>query len=102
MSKLSFFYDADTVYSTSLKALKRREYKVISFDEEAGLIIAKSKKGLLKPQITVEIKISNHGENQTNVDIHSKIKKNWLTIDGYEAKEENKLINTLYKLFEHS
>ncbi len=102
MSKLSFFYNADVVYLTSLKALKRRDYKIISFDEQEGLIKAKSRKGILKPEVTVEIKLSKIAENQTNLDIISRSKRTWLSADGYEAKEENKLINTLYKLFEHS
>ncbi len=102
MSKLSFFYNAKVVYSTSLKALKRRDYKIISFDEEEGTIKARLKKGVLRPEVTVEIKISKLNDNHTNVDIHSKFKSTWLSADGYEAKEEIKLINTLYKLFEHS
>ncbi len=101
MSKLSFFYSSKLVYSTSLKALKRRDYKIISMDEEEGIIRAKSKKGFLKPEVQVEIKIKYINENQTNIDIHSRMKKTWLSIDGYDSKEENKLINTLYKLFEH-
>lgn len=102
MSKLSFFYAPDVVFSTSLKALKRRDFKIISSDEQKGLIKAKSKGGILKPEITFEIKIHQMDSNHTNLDIEYKCKKNWLISEGYEGKVEHRLLKTLYKLFDHS
>ena len=101
MSKLSFFYDANAVYEASLRALKRRDYKILKSDLDSGTIVAASKGGILKPKVSIEIKINQSDDNQTNMDIRSAVKKNWLTPDGYDAKAEHKLISTLYKLFEN-
>lgn len=100
MSKLAFFCEAEVVYSISLSALRKRDYKILLADEEKGMIKASRKKGLLKPEVVVEIKIDKLDESQSNLDIHSSIKKNWLSKAEEGTKEEEKLINTLYKIFE--
>ncbi len=101
MSRISFFYDLPSVYKVTLKALERREFKIIEADESKGLIKAASKVKILKPTINIELHIKTISNNQTALDIHSKIKKTWLTPDGFEAKVESKFINTLYKCFEN-
>ena len=101
MSRISFFYDLPSVYKVTLKALERREFTIIEADESKGLIKAASKGKILKPTINIELHIKTIANNQTALDIHSKIKKTWLTPDGFEAKAESKFINTLYKCFEN-
>lgn len=100
MGKLSFFYDKSSVYKISLRALQRRRFSVQQIDEVAGVIKAKSKKQLLRPAVNLHITIKEIAGQQTSVDIISSINKTWLTPDGYEAKAENRFINTLYKCFE--
>lgn len=100
MSKLNFFYGRSSVFEVSLQALQRRKYKVLETDPVNGIIKAKSKPGLLKPSVAVEIHIQQISEQQTTLDIHSRINKNWLTPDNYESAAEKKFIYTLYKCFE--
>ncbi len=101
MSRISFFYDVPSVYKVSLKALERREFKIIEADEKNGVIKAAMRGKMLKPGISIELHLKTISENQTALDIQSKIKKTWLTPEGYEAKAESKFINTLYKCFEN-
>lgn len=102
MSRLSFFYSTKTVYKTTLRALQRRDFVISAADEETGVIIAVKKKGILKPNVSLELKIQQIADDQTSIDIKSSIKKNWLTPDGYESKAEQKFINTLYKCFDNA
>jgi hypothetical protein len=100
MSKISFFYDKDAVCKVSLKALERRNFIVDEFDKSTGKIIATSKKQFLKPEIRIEIQVDNINENQTSIKIKSELKKNWFLNKDIKNKEEQKLINTLYKCFD--
>ncbi|MEN9331817.1 MAG: hypothetical protein RLZZ94_907 [Bacteroidota bacterium] len=100
MSKISFFYDKDAVCKVSLKALERRNFIVDEFDKSTGRIIATSKKQFLKPEIRIEIQVDNINENQTSIKIKSELKKNWFLNKDIKNKEEQKLINTLYKCFD--
>jgi hypothetical protein len=100
MSKISFFYDKDAVCKVSLKALERRNFIVDEFDKSTGRIIATSKKQFLKPEIRIEIQVDNINENQTSIKIESELKKNWFLNKDIKNKEEQKLINTLYKCFD--
>ncbi len=100
MSKISFFYDKDAVCKISLKALERRNFIVDEFDKSTGRIIATSKKKFLKPEIRIEIQVDNINENQTSIKIKSELKKNWFLNKDIKNKEEQKLINTLYKCFD--
>ncbi|MBL7923252.1 MAG: hypothetical protein JNL88_03550 [Bacteroidia bacterium] len=100
MGKLSFFYKPESVYNLSLKALKKRNYKIVTALPEQGLIKATLRKGMLKPHVELEIKIVKAGEEQTNLDIRSAIKKNWLTSGQAGTKEEEKLIRTLFRMFD--
>jgi hypothetical protein len=100
MSKISFFYDKDAVCKVSLKALERRNFIVDEFDKSTGRIIATSKKQFLKPEIRIEIQVDNINENQTTIKIKSELKKNWFLNKDIKNKEEQKLINTLYKCFD--
>jgi len=100
MSKISFFYDKDAVCKISLKALERRNFIVDEFDKSTGRIIATSKKQFLKPEIRIEIQVDNINENQTSIKIKSELKKNWFLNKDIKNKEEQKLINTLYKCFD--
>ncbi len=101
MSRISFFYDRPSVYKVTLRALERRDYTVTESNEDTGIIKAESKKGVFKPKINFEMKVNPVSENQTVLDIILNVKNGWLTPDGYEAKAENKLINTLYKCFDN-
>jgi hypothetical protein len=100
MSKLSFFYNNKAVFKTSLKALKRRDYVIREIDEENGIIKASKAKGILKPRLSIELKISQINSDQTSVDITSELKKAWHTPEGYKANAEQNFINTLYRCFE--
>ena len=100
MSKISFFYDKDAVCKVSLKALERRNFIVDEFDKSTGKIVATSKKQFLKPEIRIEIQVDNVNENQTSIKIKSELKKNWFLNKDIKNKEEQKLINTLYKCFD--
>lgn len=100
MSKLSFFYRPEDVYRVSLKALQRRGFRVTEANPDSGLIKAETRTGLLKPQIALEIRIGSAAEGYSNMYINSKVKRKWLSRDGYEVKAENKLINTLFHLFD--
>lgn len=100
MGKLSFFYKPEDVYKVSLKALQKRDFRITEANEESGVIKAETRRGLLKPDVAVEIRISKVAEGQSKMDIQSSVKKKWLSPEGYEVKAENKLINTLYRLFD--
>ena len=100
MSKISFFYDKDAVCKVSLKALERRNFIVEEFDKSKGIIVATSKKQFLKPEIRIEIQVDHINENQTSINIKSDLKKNWFLNKDIKSKEEQKLINTLYKCFD--
>jgi hypothetical protein len=100
MSKISFFYNKDAVCKVSLKALERRNFVVQEFNEQTGLIVATSKKQFLKPEIQVKIQVNHVNENQTSIDIKSELKKTWFINKEVKNKEEQKLINTLYKCFD--
>lgn len=100
MSKISFFYQSDDVYKVSLRALKKRAYKITEADASLGIIKAETRRGFLKPFLQVEIKIQQTADGQSHMDIQSKVKKKWLSPEGYEAKAEDKLISTLYRLFD--
>jgi hypothetical protein len=100
MSKISFFYDKDAVCRVSLKALEKRNFIVEEFDKSSGKIVATSKKEFLKPEIRVEIQVSHVNENQTSLNIKSDLKKKWFLNKDIKNKEEQKLINTLYKCFD--
>jgi hypothetical protein len=54
----------------------------------------------LKPTVKIELAIEHISDKQTSMNIKSSINKSWITPDGYEAKAEQKFINTLYKCFE--
>lgn len=101
MSRLSFFYKSPAVYKITLRALERRQFVILEADENQGVIKAETKKGFLKPSVSMELKINAISENQTAMDIQSGTRKSWITPDGYEAKAEQKFINTLYKCFEN-
>lgn len=99
MSKLNFFYDPKNLFDLSLKALERRNYKVLEVDEAKGIIKAQSKKKLLKPSVALEINIKQIDQNQTTLNIEAETKIKWLTPDrNYAASSEKKFIYTLYKL----
>ena len=100
MSKISFFYNKDEVCKVSIKALERRNFIVEEYDETKGVIIANSKKQFLKPEIKIQIQINHVNENQTSIDIKSELKKTWFVNKDIKNKEEQKLINTLYKCFD--
>lgn len=100
MSKISFFYDKDSVCKVSLKALERRNFNIVEFDKSKGIIVATSKKQFLKPEIRIEIQVDHIHENQTSINIKSDLKKNWFLNKDIKTKEEQKLINTLYKCFD--
>ncbi len=101
MSRLAFFYDKDAVYKVTLRALERRDFQIDEANEKTGMIKASTKKGILKPAVTIELQIQQIAENQSSLDIKSQIVKNWITPEGYESKAEHKFINTLYKCFEN-
>jgi hypothetical protein len=100
MARLSFFFNNQAVFKTSLKALKRRDYIIKEIDEENGIIRAAKSNGVLKPRLSIEIKIQQINSNQTSIDISSELKKAWHTPQGYKATAEQNFINTLYKCFE--
>lgn len=100
MSKISFFYDSNSVYKVSLKALNKRDFIIEEMDQNTGIIKAATKKTLLKPSIKMELEIKQIAADQTSLNIKSIIKKSWITPDEYEAKAEQKFINTLYKCFD--
>ena len=98
MNTLSFYYKPSQVYRLSLKALHRRNFDIIESDEKAGIIKASSK-GFLKPDIEIELHINRENEEQTTVNIESRLKKTWLTPANYMEAVEKKFINTLYNCF---
>lgn len=100
MNKISFFYSADDVFNTSVKALKKRDYKILEADAENKTIKASYKEGVLKPVVTVEMKVEKVSDTQSNLKIVSDSKGGFLTAKNYEAKAEQKLVNTLYRLFD--
>lgn len=100
MNKISFFYSADDVFNTSVKALKKRDYKIIEVNEEEKSVKAKFKKGLLSPEVIVEMKVERINDTQSNLKIVSDAKGGFLSPKGYETKAEQKLVNTLYRLFD--
>lgn len=100
MSKLNFFYDPDSVYEVSLKALERRRFKVIESNPGKRVIKAELKRGLLKPSIAMEIRITQVNDQQTSLDISSHSTKNWLSTSQQESLAEKKFIYTLYKCFD--
>jgi hypothetical protein len=100
MARLSFFFNNQAVFKTSLKALKRRDYIINEIDEEKGIIRAAKSKGVLKPRLSIEIKIQQINSNYTSLDISSELKKAWHTPNGYKETAEQNFINTLYKCFE--
>jgi hypothetical protein len=100
MGKLSFFYNNQAVFKTSLKALKHRDYIIKEIDEENGIIRAAKPTGILKPRLSIELKIQQINSDHTSIDISSELKKAWHTPQGYKATAEQNFINTLYKCFE--
>ncbi|MFN8152659.1 MAG: hypothetical protein U0Y08_00055 [Bacteroidia bacterium] len=100
MNKISFFYTVEDVFNTSVKALKKREYKIIEADAAGRTIKAKLKKGVLGPVVTVEMKIEKVGENQSSLQIVSQAKGGFLSSKNADTQAEQKLVNTLYRLFE--
>ncbi len=81
MGKLSFFYNNQAVFKTSLKALKRRDYIIKEIDEENGIIRASKPKGILK----------------TIVDTHSVIdKKQYLNGEPYKIKLDYSFLEFSY------
>ena len=100
MSKISFFYDKNAVCKVSLKALEKRNFVIDSYDEANGIIVASSKKQFLKPSLQIQIKVSHVNTNQSCIDIKSELKNVWFANKDIKNKEEQKLINTLYKCFD--
>ena len=80
----------------SLKALQRRNFSVKEADEANGVIVAASKNGILKPGIQMMLKFSQDNEKQSSLSITSKIKRKWLSPQGYDESEEARFIRTLY------
>jgi hypothetical protein len=83
-----------------LKALVKRDFIIEEMDQNTGIIKASTKKKLLKPSIKIELEIKPVSDTQTSLDIKSISDKSWITPDEYEAKAEQKFINTLYKCFD--
>jgi hypothetical protein len=100
MSKISFFYDKDSVCKVSLRALERRNFIVEEFDKSKGIIVASSRNQFLKPKIRIEIKVDPINENQSSINIKSDLKRGWFINKDVKNKEEQELINTLYKCFD--
>ena len=99
MNKLSFFYKPAQVYKLTLKALQRRHFSIIESNEQSGHIRASITKGFLKPGIELEVQINKEGDEQTSLNIVSRLQKAWLTPDNYNESVEKKFINTLYNCF---
>ncbi len=100
MNKISFFYSAEDVFNTSVRALKKREYKILEVDENTNTIKARLRKGVLKPVINVEMKIEKVSDTQSSLKIISDTKGGFLAPKNFSAKAEQKLVDTLYRLFE--
>jgi predicted DNA-binding antitoxin AbrB/MazE fold protein len=100
MVKIAFFYKADEVFNTTVKALKKRDFTIIESDEENKVIRARWKKGILKPSITMDLKVERVNDTQANLNIIAQSKGGLITPDDFQAKAEEKLINTLYRLFD--
>lgn len=100
MNKISFFYSVEDVFNTSVKALKKRDYKILETDESSGTIKARYKKGVLNPAITVEMKVEKVSDTQSELKIISDAQGGFLASKNFEAKAEQKLMDTLYRLFE--
>lgn len=100
MGKISFFYKADDVFNATVKALKRREFTILNADEKNKVIKARLKKGILNPVLMMELKVEQVNDTQANLSIIAESKGGFITPDDYEAKAEQKLINTLYRLFD--
>jgi len=101
MNKISFFYDVPSVFKVALRALEFRKFNIVEVDEENGVIKAKSKKNILKPAISLELKLKMVSESQTSLDINSTVNKDWHHLSDDESKVESKFINTLYKCFDN-
>lgn len=84
----------------SLRALERRDFTIDEFDEAKGIIVATSKKKLLKASVQMKLEIVKLTEQQTALEIKSEIKKNWLTPNNIEAQTEHRFVQTLYRCFE--
>jgi hypothetical protein len=100
MNKLSFFYRQQQVYEMSLKALQRRKFAILEADEKSGIIKARSRGGMLKPGVRIELQISEVNERQTSMNIESRMKRSWLSPAGYDEAMEAKFIRTLYNCFD--
>jgi hypothetical protein len=100
MNKLSFFYRQQQVYEMSLKALQRRKFAILEADEKNGVIKAKSRGGMLKPGVSIELQISEVNERQTSMNIESKMRRSWLSPSSYDETVEAKFIRTLYNCFD--
>jgi hypothetical protein len=100
LGKINFFYGHRSVYEVSLRALERRRFKVLETDPDKGIIRARLNRGILKPEIAMDIQITQVTEQQTSVDINSHCTKSWLSPGNTEATAERKFIYTLYRCFD--
>ena len=73
---------------------------MIETNPEEGLIKAELKRGILKPAIAMEIRITQVNDQQTSIDISSQSAKGWLSTSQEESTAEKKFIHTLYKCFD--
>ena len=100
MNSFSFFFSPDQVYQLSLKALEKRRFELVHYDENSGVINAKQKKTWIKPEVDLQIQISSVSEHQTKVNVLSKVKKNWLSVSG-EDHVEQQFFETLFSCFDN-
>lgn len=97
MSKMAFFYRHDELYDCSLKALKRRDYKIVHADETNGTITATYQRSLLNPKVMVEIKVEKRDEEQSCLNIFSKAIGGFFRSDRYVSQLEERLVSSLVK-----
>lgn len=100
MGKVAFFFSADVVFDATVKALKRRDYKILKLDPENKEIKARFKRGILHPALSMDLKVENVTDTQTNLHILAESKGGFLTPHNFEANAEQRLVTTLYRLFD--
>lgn len=100
MGKVAFFFNADVVFDATVRALRKRDYKILKLDTENKVIKARFKSGVLRPALLMELKVENVTDTQTNLQILAEAKGGLLTPHNFEANAEQRLVSTLYRLFD--
>ncbi len=96
MKYQTFLYQKSTVYDACLKALKRRDFFVLSADPRTGSIHAITGDGYLSHKVEMSISIGEITSDTSCVHLNLQLIKKSFLKPFHENQSEEKFMDTLY------